>query len=144
MRAYRFIEQHRRQGPVRRLCTLLRVSASAYYAWRGRRQQPAPAWERAAVCAFRRQARRDGTRRLRAERPAAGHRVGRWRIRRVLRAYGLQAQQPPSFMPRTTDPAHGRRVAPNRLLGPPHRPHPGGGGRPHVLAQTGRRLAVAG
>lgn len=51
--------------------------------------------------------------------PAQGHRVGRWRIRRVLKAHGLRAQQPRCFVPRTTDSGHGRRMAPNRLLGQP-------------------------
>ena len=63
--------------------------------------------------AFARHGRRDGTRRLRAER----HAVGRWRIRRALAAHGLRAQQPRSFVPRTTDSDPARWAAPNRLLG---------------------------
>ena len=43
------------------------------------------------------------TRRLRAEVQADGHPGGRWRIRRVLKAHGLRAQPPRSFVPRTTD-----------------------------------------
>ncbi|WP_046247506.1 IS3 family transposase, partial [Hymenobacter terrenus] len=46
-----------------------------------------------------------------------GHAVGRWRIRRVLKAHGLRAQQPRSFVPRTTDSDPAVRAAPNRLLG---------------------------
>ncbi len=121
MSRYHFIDQYRAQVPVRELCTVLRVVPSSYYAWRKRRQQSAPAWERAVVRAFQRHGRRYGTRRLRAEVQAEGHQIGRWRIRRVLRAHGLQAQQPRCFVPRTTDSAHSRRVAPNRLL---HRPRP--------------------
>ena len=60
-----------------------------------------------------------GTRRLRAEVKAQGHQVGRWRIRRVLKAHGLRAQQPRSFVPRTTDSEPAVRAAPNRLLGQP-------------------------
>ncbi|WP_400190366.1 IS3 family transposase [Hymenobacter sp. B81] len=119
MSRYRFIDRHRRGVPVRELCTVLRVAPSSCYTWRTRRQQPVTGWERAVVRAFQRHGRRYGTRRLRAELQAEGHRVGRWRIRRVLQAHGLQAQQPRSFVPRTTDSAHGRRVAPNRLLGQP-------------------------
>ncbi|WP_394333374.1 hypothetical protein [Hymenobacter actinosclerus] len=48
-----------------------------------------------------------------------GHAVGRWRIRRVLKARGLRAQQPRSFVPRTTDSDPAVRAAPNRLLGLP-------------------------
>ncbi|MBG8555441.1 IS3 family transposase [Hymenobacter sp. BT594] len=119
MSRYRFIDQHRDQVPVRVLCTVLQVAPSSYYAGRQRRQQPAAAWERAVVRAFQRHGRRYGTRRLRAEVHAEGHRVGRWRIRRTLAAHGLRAQRPRCFVPRTTDSGHGRRVAPNRLLGQP-------------------------
>ena len=57
--------------------------------------------------AFAYHSQRYGTRRLRAEVQAQGHAVGRWRIRRMLKAYGLRAQPPRSFVPRTTnsDPA---------------------------------------
>ena len=60
-----------------------------------------------------------GTRRLRAEAQAEGYWVGRWRIRRVLAAHGLRAQQPRSFVSRTTDSDPNVRAAPNRLLGQP-------------------------
>lgn len=119
MSCYRFIDRHRHGVPVRELCTVLQMAPSSYYAWRQRRQQLAPAWERAVVRAFARHGRRYGTRRLRAEVQADGHNVGRGRIRRVLAAHGLRAQQPRSFVPRTTDSAHGRRAAPNRLLDQP-------------------------
>ena len=68
---------------------------------------------RAAVAAH---SQRYGTRRLWAEVQAQGHTVGRWRIRRVRKAHGLRAQQPRSFMPRTTDSDPAVRAAPNRLL----------------------------
>ena len=45
--------------------------------------------------------------------------MGRWRFRRVLKAHGLRAQQPRSFVPRTTDSDPAVRAAPNRLLGQP-------------------------
>jgi putative transposase len=39
---YRLIDRHRHGLPVREFCTVLRVTPSSYYAWRQRRQQPAP------------------------------------------------------------------------------------------------------
>jgi putative transposase len=69
--------------------------------------------------AFRGHSARYGTRRLRAELQAQGHVVGRGRIRRALAAAGLRAQQPRSFVPRTTDSAPNVRAAPNRLLDQP-------------------------
>jgi transposase-like protein len=100
---YRFRERQRGYYPVRELCQVLGVAPSTYYAWRQRRQRPAPAWERAVCRAFARHARRYGTIQLRAELQAAGYQVGCCRIRRVLHQHGLRAQQPRSFVPRTTN-----------------------------------------
>lgn len=120
MSTYQHIAQRRSHVPVRQLCQTLRVSASAYYAWqRGQVPAPEPTWQVAVRKQFNWHAARYGTRRLRAELQAQGHAVGRWRIRRVLKAHGLQAQQPRSFVPRTTDSDPNVRAAPNRLLGQP-------------------------
>jgi putative transposase len=118
--AYQYIAQRQGQLPVRPLCQVLRVSASAYYAWQ-RRQLPAPepAWQVAVRAEFRWHSARYGTRRLRAELHAQGYPVGRWRIRRALAAAGLRAQQPRSFVPRTTESDPTARAAPNLLLGQP-------------------------
>ena len=45
--------------------------------------------------------------------------VGCWRVRRVLAAHGLRAEQPRAFVLRTTDSDSAVRAAPNRLLGQP-------------------------
>ena len=118
MSTYQHIAQRQAQVPVQQLCHVLRVAPRAYYAWR-RRQAPAPepSWQMAVRQAFKRHGGRYGTRRLRAELHAEGHRVGRWRIRQALAAHGLRAQQPRSFVPRTTDSDPALRAAPNRLLG---------------------------
>jgi len=125
---YQYIAQRQARVSVRQRCYVLRVTTSAYYAWRvkTRRFAPVPAWQVAVRQLFVRHARRYGTRRLRAELAAQGYTgIGRRRIRRVLAAHGLRAQQPRSFVPRTTlsDPAV--RAAPNRLLGqlPPTAPN---------------------
>ena len=106
---------------MRQRCQALRVAPAAYYAWH--RQQgcpnPEPDWQVAVREAFAYHSQRYDTRRLRAEVPAEGHAVGRWRIRRVLKAHGLRAQQPRSFVPRTTDSDPAVRATPNRLLGQP-------------------------
>ncbi len=122
MSTYRYINQRRDQHPVQRLCQVLGVSLSAYYAWQQRAQSPAaePVWETAVRQAFADHSQRYGTRRLRPELAEMGHAgVGRWRIRRVLKAHGLRARQPRSFVPRTTDSDPAVRAAPNRLLDQP-------------------------
>ena len=116
---------------MRQLCQVLRVAPSAYYAWHRQRNQavPEPAWQVAVREAFAHQRQRYGTRRLRAEVQAQGHIVGRWRIRRVLKAHGLWAQQPRSFVPRTTESDPAVRAAPTACSASrPHRPQPGVGG----------------
>jgi transposase InsO family protein len=118
---YAYIASGQHQQPVRRLCAVLGVCPSAYYAWQIRRRTAGrvPAVETAVVRAFTAHAARYGTRRLQHELRAQGHRLGRARIACVLRRHGLRAQQPRAFVPQTTDSGHGRRVAPNRLLDRP-------------------------
>ena len=65
---------------------------------------------------FWRHSRRYGSRRIKAELEAEGIDVGRDRVRKVMREEGLHAIQPRSFVPRTTDSRHGRRMSPNLLL----------------------------
>ncbi|WP_092678705.1 transposase [Hymenobacter arizonensis] len=89
---YQHIARQAAHAPVRQLCQVLQVAPSAYYAWQRRRQLPAaePAWQ-VAVEVFAYHSQRYGTPRLRVEVQAQGHAVGRWRIRRVLKAHGLRA-----------------------------------------------------
>lgn len=121
MSTYEHIAQRAAHVPVRQLCQTLRVAPAAYYAWQRSQQVSVvePAWQVAVREAFVYHGQRYGTRRLRAEVQAQDHAVGRWRIRRVLREHGLRAQQPRSFVPRTTDSDPTVRAAPNRLLGQP-------------------------
>ena len=124
MSRYRFIAAERGHYPVRRLCQVLGVPASGFYAWQA--DQPravgrpkTPAWETALVKAFGVHQRRYGTRRLRVVLQEKGHRVGRQRLRTAMRRRGLHALQPKAYTPRTTDSTHGLRCAPNRLLDQP-------------------------
>ena len=58
--------------------------------------------------------RRYGSRRIKAAMHKAGVKVGRFRVRRLMREQGLKAIQPKSFTPRTTD-SRGVKAAPNLL-----------------------------
>ena len=115
MPVYAFIADQAAQYAVTVLCQTLGVSRSGYYAWRQRRAAPDPLTAQ-VTNAFWRHARRYGARRLTAELQAAGVAVGRRRVRRIMRAADLQAIQPRSFVPRTTNSRHGARASPNLLV----------------------------
>lgn len=123
MSRYRFIAAERGHYPVQRLCQVLDVPASGFYAWQQGQQRAVepqtPAWETALVKVFGVHKRRYGTRRLQVALRQKGHRVGRQRLRTARRRRGLHALQPKAYTPRTTDSTHGLRCAPNRLLDQP-------------------------
>ena len=50
-----------------------------------------------------------------AELQAQNLAIGRRRVRRIMQVQQLHALQPKSFVPRTTDSGHGRRMSPNLL-----------------------------
>jgi transposase InsO family protein len=115
---YQVIEQEAAKYPVTAWCRCLGVSRSAFYAWQC---QKAPAGGASAAArrvreVFWRHSRRYGSRRIHAELVAADLRIGRHRVRRLMREQDLRAIQPRSFVPRTTDSRHGQRMSPNLLL----------------------------
>ena len=125
MSRYRFIAAERGHYPVRRLCQVLGVPASGFYAWQATEQRTVespktPVWETLLVKVFGSHKRCYGTRRLQVALRHQGHRVSRQRLRTAMRRRGLRALQPKAYTPRTTDSTHGLRCAPNRLLDQPN------------------------
>jgi transposase InsO family protein len=106
--------------PVGLLCVLLGVSRTGYYRWcRGETYQPSAgkqAQSRQVEAVFWEHRRRYGSRRIAAELNQKGEKAGRHRVRTLMREQGLQAIQPKSFVPRTTQSAHGKRNSPNLLF----------------------------
>ncbi|MGI4737302.1 MAG: IS3 family transposase [Janthinobacterium lividum] len=143
MSRYRLLEGQRDHYPVRLLCQLVQVPAGGYCAWQPTQQQVVvrqePAWETALVKVFGVHKCCYGTRRLRVELRRTGYRVGRQRRRAAMRRRGLHALQFKAFTPRTTDPPHGLRCAPNRL---PDQPKPTQADR--VWASDSTYLPLAG
>ena len=115
------MEQITRSGfAIDRICELLQVSRSAYYAWQtgvpSHRQYEEEAlvpWIRALFWKHR---RRYGARRLVSELTDLGLCCGRRRVARIMNGQGLRAIQPKSFVPKTTNSKHGLGYSPNLLL----------------------------
>ena len=120
-----FIARERERYRVRALCQALDFSPATFY--RSLKEPEAAVDQQlpALEAAFWRHSRRYGSRRLRAELQAEGQPIGRHKVRRLMRAQGLRAIEPRSFVPRTTNCAHSSGYSPSLLLGrplPPTRP----------------------
>lgn len=116
---YAFIEAERQRYPVHRLCTVLGVSRSGYYAWRKRlpspRSQANAMLGKAIQAIFARSRQTYGRYRVQAELGACGHPVGHNRIARIMQQMGLKARQRRRRVPRTTQANHALPVAANLL-----------------------------
>ena len=115
---FRFIEDHREVFLVRVMCSVLRVSASGYYAWRGRPESARARANKTLVEDIRRvhagSRRRYGSPRVHASLRAEGKRVGCNRVARLMHEHGIQAHRKRPFR-KTTDSNHAFPSAPNLL-----------------------------
>lgn len=117
---YQFIDDHAKEFPVQRQCSVLEVSKSGYYDWlSGRTHQisAAQAQQRQQIIStFEHHRSRYGTRRIVAALADQGLQLSRSKVRGVLQQEGMKAIQPRSFVPRTTDSRHSYPISPNLLL----------------------------
>ena len=112
------IDAAKEEFPVQRLCKVLGVSPSGYFAWKDRpacRRQHCDMVLLAHVrSAFRLSNGTYGSPRMRHELQAEGIAIGRRRTARLMRENGLKARQKRRFK-RTTDSLHAFPIAPNLL-----------------------------
>jgi putative transposase len=113
---FRLIDQAKKEFPVARLCKVLGVSQSGYFAWKDR---PASRRRREDVTllahvrsAFAQSSETYGSPRMTRDLQDEGFAVGRRRTARLMRENGLYARQRRRFK-RTTDSRHSWPVAPN-------------------------------
>ncbi len=97
----------------------MQVSRSAYYSRRAKRER-ATSGEEAAHAAqvkdcFEEHRRRYGSRRMVAELKSRGIRIGRYKVRRLMREQFLVAITSQRFKPKTTDSGHNALISPNLL-----------------------------
>jgi len=114
---YRSIAQlQKKAGSVARVCEVLAVSRSGYYAAQrrgGREARVCPVSVRLQA-AFARSGRCYGSRRLQAALRGEGIKLGRYRVRGLMRAHGLRATWKRKFI-HTTDSRHSLPTAGNVL-----------------------------
>lgn len=114
---YRSVAQlQKKAGEVARVCQALEVSRSGYYAALRRMDReakvcPISVWLQAA---FARSGRCYGSRRLQAVLRSEGIKLGRYRVRRLMRTHGLRTTWKRKFI-HTTDSRHDLPTATNVL-----------------------------
>jgi putative transposase len=117
--SYAFIAEHAKEYPVRRMCRVLKVSASGYYDWRQRPPSERAQANEQLLKAIRRthQASRQtyGSPRIQAALEREGIQAGKHRIARLMRENGIVGKAPKRKRPRTTQRTEGSQVAPNLL-----------------------------
>jgi transposase InsO family protein len=104
-----------------KVCDLLEVSRSGFYAWRSGQESRREARDRELIpwirAVFWRHRRRYGARRIAVELGSQGIACGVARVARLLKTQGFQAIQPRSYKPRTTESRHRLGYNENLLKG---------------------------
>lgn len=117
---YQFLAAHQQVFPIRRMCQVLGVSPSGYYAWRrrapSRRALADAALEVPIRAIFAESQQTYGSPRVHAELVAQGKRCGRHRVARLMRLAQLRVRHKRRARPPTTTRVDtALPVAPNRL-----------------------------
>ncbi|MGQ7249300.1 IS3 family transposase [Halomonas sp. V046] len=117
---YAFIHQHRQTFSIQRMCAVLGVARSGYYAWRQRDGVPPPrcrqqaALDRHVAEAYHHRKGRSGAPRLALDLRDKGLPVNRKTVAASLQRQGLRAKAARKFKA-TTNSRHSLPVAPNLL-----------------------------
>ena len=113
---YAVIAAHVRLFSVVLMCRVLGIAPSGYYAWLQRSPSKKATQDSVLLthvrASFRASRRRYGSPRVHADLRAAGHRVARKRVARLMRQDGLRARLRRRFV-RTTQSRHKLPIAPN-------------------------------
>ena len=115
---FRFIESHREQFSVERMCQVLEVSCSGFYAWLKRvvsqRERDNEMLLQGIRHIFEHSRQRYGSPRIHAELWDAGWRISRKRVARLMREHGIRARRKQGY--RRSPRSHSScSAAPNRL-----------------------------
>lgn len=116
---YAFIHQHAQTLPVRRMCLLLEVWASGYYAWTHREPCEREARQLQLIESIRQAHERSGgvygSPRVHQELKRQGVICGRKQVQKLMQREQIRSSRQRRFRVRTTDSAHHRPIAQNLL-----------------------------
>ena len=125
---FAFIKKYARQFPVRRMCQLLQVSASGYYAARHRVASKRTQMNEKFIALIRASHIASdesyGSPRIYEDLQAQGYQIGRHRVARLMRKHGISAKNHRKRYKKTTQSRHPFGIAPNLLQRKFHAPHP--------------------
>jgi putative transposase len=116
---FQFIEDYRDEFPVTRMCQVLEISASGYYAWRGRpvsqREQDNQELLDQIKEIHAASRKTYGSPRVHADLVDQGIRCNKKRVERLMRVNDIRGKHRRRRRVKTTDSAHDLPVAPNVL-----------------------------
>jgi putative transposase len=116
---YQFIREHQPEFSVQRMCRLLDVTRSGYYAWQPQKTGPREQENQVLVEQIRKEYKTSrqtyGSPRIWAALQGQGMACGRHRVARLMRREGIRPQKRQKWHPVTTQRQPGVIPAPNRL-----------------------------
>jgi transposase InsO family protein len=116
---FAFVQRHQRRWPVIVMCRVLKVTRSGFYAWRRRPRSARARRNEHLLARIRRvhRANRElyGSPRVHRALLIGGERVSRNTVAKLMRQANIRAKTRRRFIPRTTDSAHQKPVADNKL-----------------------------
>ena len=115
---YQFIREHREAFPVNRMCRVLEVGRSGFYAWLNRRESLRSCENRCLVVEIKAVHKKSrltyGSPRVHADLKNKGYVIGRHRVARLMRENGVVSKHKRKFRA-TTHSKHNHPIAENKL-----------------------------
>ena len=116
---YKFIQEHRQEFSIKRMCHLLDVTRSGYYAWQPEKTGPRELENQVLVeqihAEYKLSRKTYGSPRIQASLQRKGFVCGRHRVARLMRKEGIHPQKRQRWRPVTTQRQPGVIPAPNYL-----------------------------
>lgn len=116
---YKFIREHRQEYSVKRMCQVLGVTRSGYYAWSPEKAGPRALENQILVeqihVEYKKSRKTYGSPRIQARLQSRGFACGRHRVARLMRSEGIRPRKRQGWHPVTTQRKPGVIPAPNHL-----------------------------